>query len=87
MDEVLKLTSLPMVPVIDNFLHLILFFVINQLWWQLLELGPMLFCFFIRGQEQAMEYVMDGPGFWQFKLVSDWGDLPCDFEGAMTFGG
>ena len=31
-DEVLKLMSFPMVPVIDNLLHFILLFITNQLW-------------------------------------------------------
>ena len=64
MDEVLELTLFPMVPVIDNVLHLILFFIINQLWWWVLELSPMLLGFFVRCQEQAVKYVMDGPGSW-----------------------
>ena len=34
-----------------------------------------------------MEYVMDGPGSWQFELVSYWGDFPYDFEGSMVLGG
>ena len=51
MDEVLELTSFPMVPVIDNVFHFVLFFIINQFWWQAQELGPMLHHFFVRGQK------------------------------------
>ena len=50
MDEVLKLMSFPMVPVIDNVFHFIFFFIINQLWWWVLKLGPVLWGLFVRGQ-------------------------------------
>ena len=30
---------------------------------------------------------MDGPGSWQLELISYWGDLPNDFEGAMALRG
>ena len=56
--------SFPIVPVIDNVLHLIFFFIINQLGWWVLELSPMLLSFFVRCQEQAVKYIMDGPGPW-----------------------
>ena len=51
MDEVLKLTSLPMVPVIDNLFYLIFFFITNQFWRWVLELGLMFFGFFVRLQK------------------------------------
>ena len=49
MDEVLELMMFPIIPVIDNLLHFILFFIINQFRWWVLKLGPMLTSFFVRG--------------------------------------
>ena len=48
MDEVLELTVFPIMLMIYNLLHFILFFVINQFWRWALELGPMLADFFVR---------------------------------------
>ena len=49
MDEVLELMAFPIVPMIYNLLHFVLLFIINQLWWWVLELGPVLTSFFVRG--------------------------------------
>ena len=40
--------SFPMVPVINDLLYLILFFVTNQFQWWVLELGPVFPGFFVR---------------------------------------
>ena len=49
MDEVLKLTMFPMMMVIDNLLHFVLFFIINQFRWWALELGSRFTGFFVMG--------------------------------------
>ena len=49
MEEVLKLMVFPIVAMIDNLFHFILFFVTNQLWWWTLKLGSMFMSFFVRG--------------------------------------
>ena len=48
MNEVLELTASPIMLMIDNLLHLIFFFITNQFWWWVLELGAMFTSFFVR---------------------------------------
>ena len=48
MNEVLELTAFPIMLMIDNLLHLIFFFIINQFRWWVLELGAMFMSFFVR---------------------------------------
>ena len=48
MDEILKLTMFPIILIINDLIHLIFFFITNQLWWWVLELGPMFESLFVR---------------------------------------
>jgi hypothetical protein len=48
---------------IDDQLHFVFLSIINHLQWQVLVIIPVFVSFFVRGENGAVEYVMDGPGF------------------------
>ena len=62
LDEVLKVSSLPEVAMIDDGLDFILLFSVNDVWGRTREVVSILPSFLERCQEPGVEDVMDGPG-------------------------
>jgi hypothetical protein len=52
-----------MVPVIDDQFHFVFLSIINHFWWWALIIVSVLLGLFVRGEDGAMKYVVDGPGF------------------------
>ena len=63
LDEVLKVSSLPEIAVIDDGLDLVLLFPINDVWGRTWKIVSILTSFSERRQEPGVEDVMDGPGW------------------------
>ena len=62
LDEVLKVSPLTEIAMIDDGLDLILFFPINDIWGRTREIVSVLISFPERRQESGVKDVMDGPG-------------------------
>ena len=62
LDEILKVSSLPEVAMIDDGLDFILLFSINDVWGRTWKIVSILTSFPERRQESGVEYVMNGPG-------------------------
>ena len=62
LDEVLEVSPLPKITVIDDGFDFILLFSINDVWGRTREIVPILTSFSERSQEPGVEDVMDGPG-------------------------
>jgi hypothetical protein len=74
LDQVPERPILPEVLVIDNFFNLLLFFPINQVWWGLGEVGPMVGHLSIGGEERCMKNIVNPPVVWQLQSICHWGD-------------
>ena len=62
LDEILKVSPLPEIAMIDDGLDFILFFSINDVWGRTWKIVSILASFSERGQEPGVKDVMDGPG-------------------------
>ena len=62
LDEVLKVSFLPEVTMINDGLDLVLFFSINDVWGRTWKIVSILTSFSERRQEPGVEDVMNGPG-------------------------
>ena len=62
-DEILEVSSLPKVAMIDDGLDLIFFLSIYDVWGRTWKIVPILTSFPERRQEPGVEDIMDGPGW------------------------
>ena len=60
-DEILELSSLTMMLVVDNTLHFILLFTINQVRWWSGEIWSVCCCFLIWRKERGVEHIVYAP--------------------------
>ena len=65
-------------------LDLEFFFPVHEVRGRLRKVDPVLISLLIGGQQRGVEHVMNGPGCWQLKSISDRRDSFYDGEGAMT---
>ena len=63
LDEVLEVSPLPEITMIDDGLDFVLFLPINDVWGRTWKVVSILISFLERRQEPGMEDVMDGPGW------------------------
>ena len=63
LDEVLKVSPLPEIAMIDDGLDLVLLFPINDVWGRTWKIVSVLTSFPERRQKSGMKDVMDGPGW------------------------
>ena len=61
----------PKEPMPHHGLYFKLFFSIHHFGWRVIIVRSMLDCFVIGGQQGGMKYVMNGPGRWELKLISN----------------
>ena len=85
-DEVLKVSPLSKISMIDDGLDLIFLFSINDVWGRTREIVPILTSFPERRQEPGMEDIMDGPGRGQLQLRRHIGNHAYDAEWSVAFG-
>ena len=60
-DQILKSSPFPKVAMISDGLDFIFLFSVDDVWGRSREVGSVLFCFLIRGQEAGVENIMYGP--------------------------
>ena len=63
LDEVLKVSPLPKIAMINDGLDLVFLFSINDVWGRAWKIVPILAGFPERRQKSGVEDVMDGPGW------------------------
>ena len=85
-DEVLKVSPLPEIAMIDDGLDLVLFFSIDDVWGRTWKIVSILASFSERRQEPGVEDVMNGPGRRQFQLCCYIGNHASDAERSVMFG-
>ena len=61
LNQVLENPPFPKMAVVSDGLDFVLFFSINDVWGRSREVGSVLFCFVIRGQEAGVEHIMYCP--------------------------
>jgi hypothetical protein len=72
MDEVLEVMFLPMIPVINNVLNLVLLFSHDKVRQWPCVVWSVRHGLMIRGQQGGVEDIMDGPGHGELELVHNW---------------
>ena len=85
-DEVLKISPLPEIAMIDDGLDFVFFFSINDVWGRAWKVVSVLTSFSERRQVPGVEDIMNGPGWRQFQLCCHIGDHASDAEWSVTFG-
>jgi hypothetical protein len=65
----LEFLTFAILPVIDNFFNLLLFFSVNQVWWGSGEVWSMVSHLPIREKKGGMKHVMDSPIVQQLKPI------------------
>ena len=61
LDQVLESPPFPEVAVVSDGFDFVFFFPINDVWGRPREVGSVLFCFMIRGQETGVEHIVYCP--------------------------
>jgi hypothetical protein len=70
-DQVLQLAPLSEEPMPHDHLDLVFFISVHHFRGWPMEIGPVLTCFAIRGQQRGVEDVMDGPGQGELEAISN----------------
>ena len=71
LDKILKLSFTSEMTVINDGLDFVFFGVFDKVRGWPRVVGPVFYCFTIRGQQGCMEDVMDGPGCGKLQLICD----------------
>jgi hypothetical protein len=70
-DQILKSPRSPEVAVAPDLFDFEFHFAFHDVRGRSREVGPVFYCFMIRGQQRRMEDVMDGPGWGQVEPIGD----------------
>ena len=71
-DQILQFAPLPVESMSHDCFHFEFVFPLNHFRGRSIVVRPVLFCFKIRDQQGCMEHIVDGPGWWQLELISNW---------------